>query len=132
MHKTPKSGLGWESHPVPVGGIGAAAAFVKGRTVVISSYAETRWPDESGEGPHWVISISQKGSPCAPDSVCRSALRQFGAPEAFDLEENHAPGISRCFFLPVDLAKREQCHCQAAERIVTEPSGRRWAKKVDA
>lgn len=120
---------GWE--PIPLA-LPAGEGWRKGRTFVVSQFATTRFPDESGEGPHWIVSISQKGSRCAPDSVCKAALRQFGMAEAFGLEDNHAPGISRCFFLPVDEAQRLPCHCQTDEAIVTEPSGRRWAKKLEA
>lgn len=125
----PKPEEGWTCLGRLQGGI----AWAKGRTRVLSSLESTSSPDETKLVDTWVISVSQVGGAMAPDSVCRSALRQFGAPDGvMGLEDNHAPGRSRCFFIPLDPALREQCHCQADERVVVEPSGRKWAKKVDA
>lgn len=125
----PQVEAGWDC----LGRLQDGIAWAKGRTRVLSSLVSTLSPDETQLVDTWVISVSQVGGAMAPDSVCRSALRQFGAPEgSLALEDNHAPGRSRCFFIPLDPALREQCHCQADERVVVEPSGRKWAKKVGA
>lgn len=93
--------------------------------VVTSQLAEMEAPD----GTHdvietWLVAISRNGRRASDEDV-RRALRAFGMEDA--LEDNHHPGISRAFFLPVDPARRRECECKLGEKLITEADGYQWS-----
>lgn len=102
---------------------GAAQAWRRGPVCVLSELCNAVYPDGSGCGPQWLISITHKGRrPKAHD--VRGALRAFAMVGAE--EDNHHPGHARHFWRPVDPAKRVKCSCKSDETVVIEKDGYRW------
>ena len=86
-------------------------------------------PDGRGDViPQWHVSISKRGEP-PTTKVARAVLREFGIDGAE--EDNHEPGRSRHFWMPVDTTRRVDCECKATERTVVEPTGHRWTTPID-
>lgn len=91
---------------------------------VSSALHDAEYPDGSGTGPQYLIAIS-----CAADTrptleQCNQVLADFGMSDAD--EDNHYPGNTRQFWLPLDPAKRQACHCKEVEVTVTESDGYQW------
>lgn len=107
-----------------LGPMGNAMRWTRGPLVVVSELAHAFYPDGSGDiGPQWMISVSYKRRR-PTDKQLRRALR------AFDMvgteEDNHMPGMTRQFWLPVDPARRTDCECKVTEDTFVEPDGHRW------
>ncbi|MCZ6868051.1 MAG: hypothetical protein O7G84_00945 [Gammaproteobacteria bacterium] len=91
---------------------------------VKSELCEAEYPDGSGDvGPQWMISVSYKRRR-PTDKQLRKALRAFGMVGAE--EDNHMPGSTRQFWLPVDPSRRVDCECKVTEDLVVELDGHKW------
>lgn len=102
--------------------------------VMISAIVDAEYPDGSGEaGPQWLVSIARharSGQPSRPsDEECRQAMACLRVPTAE--EDNHEPGVSRHFWLPVDPRRRRDCECKETERTVVEADNHRWTTPID-
>lgn len=114
----------WAGRPKPA----AISAWTCGPIFVLSELSlHMEAPDGNGTTPQWLVTISAKGQRPTPKQT-RKALRAFGMTEAE--EDNHAPGITRGFFLVVDPARRVACQCKTDETVVVEPDGYRWSKDL--
>lgn len=110
------------------GGVLAVSWWTDGELLVCSALEHAEYPDRSGSGPQWHVSISRLlrcGHAEHPSRVhIRRVLRAF---EMIGAEEdNHHPGVARHFWRPVDAAHRVDCECKATEDTVVEPDGYRW------
>lgn len=96
-----------------------------GPILVVSELALAQLPGRpQGEtGPQWHISISASGKRAKPAHI-RRALRAFGMTRA--LEDNHMPGISRAFWLPVDPSLTGVCECKETEVTIVDADGYAW------
>jgi hypothetical protein len=121
--RTPKSS-DWTELPSQVIGGVLHLGFRSGPISVLSSIQLAELPGGNGAvGPTWLVSVSHRGKRPKPHHVAR-ALRAFGMTEAE--EDNHHPGNSRHYFLPVDPAFRGVCECKTTEDVIVERDGYRW------
>jgi len=124
----------WREFPVPFDDRNPYrinhSAWTDGNLTVISSAAIMDMPDGSGVGPTWLLSVSVAGRRRAGDKEVRRTLRAFGMVGAE--EDNHSPGVSRAFFLPVDPKARAMCECKANEEVIVEPDGYAWTNPKEA
>lgn len=104
-----------------------ASAWVLGPIMVLSELAVAEYPDGSGEGPQWLVSISAGGKRAKPKQI-RRALRAFGMEGAE--QDNHHPGNVRNYWRPVDETKRVDCQCKTDETI-DERDGYTWTNPVE-
>lgn len=99
-------------------------------TRAISSLNPMRLPATGRTGLTWLVSvtrITEDGGADRPSEAQARLVRcAFGMLDAE--EDNHHPGNSRHFFLPVNPAERVPCECKAGETQVVEPDGYRWSK----
>lgn len=123
------AGPGWSQIPVPERlrasfGRCPMSAWQKGEICVLSTLERAELPDRSGIGQQWHVSVSRRGQGRSSDHECGEALNAFGLVGAE--EDNHHPGITRNFWLPVDPTRRVDCECKETERTIAEPDGYRW------
>lgn len=96
--------------------------------VVTSQLSGMEAPDASHDViPTWLIAVSRRGRRATDEEVAR-VLRAFDMEAA--LEDNHHPGVSRAFFLPVDPARRRDCECKVGEALIVEPDGYQWSNEA--
>lgn len=134
IERLPKHGAGWREVPIPPRMAATldpdqlVSIWQRGKLRVVSELAQAELPDGSGEvGPQWFVSVSSQGGRPSAAQVER-ALRDFNMVGAE--EDNHLPGISRQFWLPVDPARRVGCECKATEETVVEPDGFTWTNPL--
>lgn len=118
----------WTETPWPFGPKANASAWRSGPIMVMSELVDAEYPDGSGHGPQWLVSISSKGKRPKPKQV-RRALRAFGMVGAE--EDQHHPGIARHFWRPLDPARRVDCQCKVDEETIEDGDGYRWTTPVD-
>lgn len=134
QERRPKPRTGWRELPAPPAvwahpGTTAASRWQRGSVIVISSIAPMDLPGGGGAvGSTWLISVTRAGKRPKPADVML-ALEAFGMRQAE--EDNHLPGKSRAFFLPVDPARRGICECKTTEDQVVEPDGYTWSNPKD-
>ena len=80
-------------------------------------------PGGGGVGPTWLVTISYRGARPS-DAHVELVLRQFRMRDAE--EDNHTPGITRSFFMPVDPKWRGVCDCKETEETIVEDDGYEW------
>jgi hypothetical protein len=106
-----------------------ASAWTLGQIMVLSELVEAEYPDGSGNGPQWLVSVSASGKRAKPKQL-RRALRAFGMVGAE--QDNHHPGNVRNYWRPVDESKRVDCQCKIDEvTVVDETDGYTWTNPVD-
>jgi hypothetical protein len=105
-----------------------ASAWILGPILVLSELVDVEYPDGSGNGPQWLVSISARGKRAKPKQL-RRALRAFGMVGAE--QDNHHPGNVRNYWRPVDKSKRVDCQCKTDETIVVDETGYSWTNPVD-
>ncbi len=128
-HERDPSEPGWvDRGPAPPQIAGRGRIWQRGDVRVISALEVAEYPDGSGRGPQWHVSISRGGQRPRPRDVKR-ALRAFGLVGAE--EDNHHPGNARHFWRPLDATKRVDCECKATEDTIVEPDGYRWTNPQD-
>lgn len=113
----------------PAPGRPGATAWAYSGLLVLSELAPMEAPDGKGDViPQWLVSVSRRGGRPSDRDVERALA-------AFDMvgaeEDNHGPGQSRAFFMPVDPARRVACACKTDETVVTEGDGYRWSTPKD-
>lgn len=112
-----------------VGKHGGGTFWDCGPLRVLSELAQAEYPDGSGDvGPQWLISVSYKRRR-PNDKQLRKALRAFNMVDAE--EDNHMPGGTRQFWLPVDPGRRVGCECKVTEVQVVEVDGHTWSNPLD-
>ena len=104
----------------------ALSAWRRANTIVFSDLLMAELPDGDGEGLQWHISFSKMGKRIGNPHWVRRILRDFGMSEAE--EDNHEPGNARNFWLVVDPARREACHCKVVETQHVEANGHAWSQ----
>ena len=117
------SGAGWALLRSAAG----VSWWRSGGVTVGSELAVADYPDGSGVGPQWLVSVSENGGRPSRHAL-RAALKAFGM--LGTEEDNHHPGIARHFWLPVDPSKRVDCQCKASEVTVAD-GAYRWTNPVD-
>jgi hypothetical protein len=106
-----------------------ASAWTLGPIMVLSELVIAEYPDGSGNGPQWLVSVSASGKRAKPKQL-RRALRAFGMVGAE--QDNHHPGNVRSYWRPVEESKRVDCQCKVDETIVVdEADGYTWTNPVD-
>jgi len=105
----------------------AISVWQCGPVTVISELAVIELP-RGGTGETWFVSISAEGKRPKPKQV-RKALRAFGMTDAE--EDNHYPGVTRGYFMPVDPGARVDCECKLSEDTIVEGDGYTWTNPND-
>lgn len=129
------AGLGWRLvGPVVVGGQQSDLWFHAGTdTQVLSALVHAELPRSGKIGPQWLVSVTSRSAQMAPRRPSPAQVRL--ALCAFDMlhaeEDNHHPGASRHYFMPVDSSERVDCECKTTETIVEERDGYQWSNAND-
>lgn len=106
------------------------SVWYRAGVMAVSALEVAEAPDGRGDSiPQWHISFAGNGRRSTDDEV-RAALVCFGMAGAE--EDNHHPGGgARHFWVPVDPARRVDCECKEAEKVVVEADGYRSTTPVD-
>lgn len=135
LHAMRPAGLGWVFlTEVTIDGTRSDLWYhAASSTQVLSSLIQAILPRSGRVGPQWLVSVTDRPRGLDPR---RPRPEQVALARcAFDMltaeEDNHHPGASRHFFLPVDSSERVDCECKATETTVEDADGYRWSNTTE-